>query len=363
MVKRFFVAAIVVVLMLSSQIVSAEIPIDWSRVQRVSSKSDLARYIEQERTAGQTVIAVILTNGLTVTGQDFITLCPSSVVSWKTVANDGQNIRVIYTLMEYPGTRVANAYRNNDTTWLNAEEKRLYDEAVKIVNEAKKRNGIINQEVCIYDTIMNRSIYLTGDMSNQPHFVTAYGVLIDGKANCQGYADAFYMLGRMMGWNVGRMSGTAGGGAHAWNWIEINGKKYFVDATWDDQSIKNGDVTYNGYVYFNAPVEIMKDTHSWDWALAPTNLQPSVDNCYSYCFLCSHLARATNLEAGLKFIAQKFKEQNGWCSVMVPFDAKYLDNDNVLKPAVHKTCNECGKNISYNAWKRGGYIFIHTRTY
>ena len=362
-VKKFFTAVILAVLILSMQIAAAEIPIDWSRVQRVSSKSDLARYIEKERLAGQSVIPVILANGLTVTGQDFITLCPASVVSWKTVANDGKNVSMIYTLMDYPGTKIANAYLRGDTTWLNAEEKRLYDAAVAIVNEAKTRNGMINQEVYIYEWIMNNSTYLSGDMDHQPHFVTAYGVLVEHRANCQGYADAFYMLCRMMGWNVGRMSGTAGGGGHAWNWIEINGKKYFVDATWDDQSIKNGDVKYNGYVYFNAPVEIMQDTHSWDWSLAPQNIQPSVDDCYSYCFLGSHLARATNVDAGLKIIAQKFKERNGWFSVMVPFDARYSDN-NVMKSAIYnEVCIKCGKNISWNWWKRGKYMFIHVRTY
>lgn len=150
-VKKFFTAVILAVLILSMQIAAAEIPIDWSRVQRVSSKSELACYIEKERLAGQSVIAVILANGLTVTGQDFITLCPASVVNWKTVANDGQNVSMIYTLMDYPGTKVANAYLRGDTTWLNAEEKRLYDAAVAIVNEAKTRNGMINQEVYIYE--------------------------------------------------------------------------------------------------------------------------------------------------------------------------------------------------------------------
>ena len=363
MVRKIFVTVMLVLLVMSSSIASAAPPIDWSKVKHVSSKSELGQYVESQRKAGETIIPVILANGVTITGQDFIALCPSSIVHWQTVADDGKNIRMIYTLMDYPGTKVANAYLNNDTTWLNAEEKQLYDEAVKIVNEAKKRNGIINQEVCIYETIMNRSTYLTGDMSHQPHFVTAYGVLIEHKANCQGYADAFYMLGRMMGWNVGRMSGTAGGGGHAWNWIEINGKKYFVDATWDDQSIENRGEKYNGYVYFNAPVEIIQDTHSWDWSLAPTNLQPSIDDCYSYCFLGSHLARATNVEAGLNFITQKFKERNGWASVVVPFDAKYSDND-VMKTAIYnKVCKECNKNINYRYWQRGKYMFIHLRTY
>ena len=361
--RKFFVALILAVFMFSAQIVTATPPIDWSKVRHISSKSELGQYVESQKKAGETIIPVILTNGLTVTGQDFITLCPSSIVSWNTVANDGQNIRIIYTLMDYPGTKVANAYLRGDTTWLNAEEKRLYDEAVKIVNEAKKQGNMFSQEVYIYERIMDNSIYLTGDMSHQPHFVTAYGVLVEGKANCQGYTDAFYMLGRMMGWNVGRMSGTAGGGGHAWNWIEINGKKYFVDATWDDKSIKNGNVTYNGFIYFNAPVEIMQDTHTWDWSLAPTNLQPSVDNCYSYCLFYNNLARANNVEAGLKIIAQKFKEKNGWFSVMVPFDERYSDNDKVMKPAMQKVYNDCKKRFTYVYWKRGKYMFIHTRTY
>lgn len=354
MIRKIFVVMIVGLLVISSQIASAALPIDWSKVKRISDKTELGQYVEGQKKAGETIIPVILTNGLTVTGQDFITLCPSSIVHWQTVANDGKNTQMIYTLMDYPGTKVANAYLKNDTTWLNAEEKRLYDEAVKIVNEAKKRNGILNQEVSIYETIMNRSTYLTGDMSHQPHFVTAYGVLIDHKANCQGYADAFYMLGRMMGWNVGRMSGTAGGGGHAWNWIEINGKKYFVDATWDDNSIKNGDVTYNGYVYFNAPVEIMKDTHSWDWSLAPANLQSSIDERYGYCCL-TNTKRVNNAEAGLKLIAKKIATENKkWFSVMVPFD------ENFSNAHIQQVSDYLGNELAqtYNAQLRY-YLYVN----
>lgn len=129
----------VAVFFLGAQIASAAPPIDWSKVKRISNPTELGPYVESQKRAGETTIPVIL-NGVNVTGQDFITLCPSSIVSWQEVANDGQNTRMIYTLMDYPGTKVANAYLRGDTTWLNAEEKRLYDEAVKIVNEAKKRN-------------------------------------------------------------------------------------------------------------------------------------------------------------------------------------------------------------------------------
>lgn len=356
MIKRFLVAAILGLLLMSSQIVAAY-DYNWDTVQRVSSKSDLATYIESQKRAGQSTIPVILTNGLTVELNDFINLCPSSVVSQKIIYDDGQNIRVIYTLMDYPGTKVANAYLSGNTIWLTAEEKRLYDEAVKIVNEAKKLTIMINQELYIYEQIMNRSQYLTGDMSNQQRFVTAIGVLLDGKANCQGYADAFYMLGRMMGWNVGRMSGTAGGGAHAWNTITFDdGKTYFIDTTWDDNAIGFGGWrNFNDYKYFNAPAEIMQVTHSWDRALEPQNIQPSVDGRYGY-FNTTHTRRVSSAEAGFKLINEKLsKEKFKWFAVIVPFDKKYYDINQAIKKVNAGTYlfrTKCGKYLFFFAAMR-----------
>ena len=90
MLKKIFIAAIIAVSVLSAQIAAAAPPIDWSKVKRISNKTELGQYVESQKQAGETIIPVILANGLTVTGQDFITLCPSSLVSWQTVANDGK---------------------------------------------------------------------------------------------------------------------------------------------------------------------------------------------------------------------------------------------------------------------------------
>lgn len=354
MIRKFFVAVILSLLVMSSQIASAAPPIDWSKVQSISSKTDLKNYIERKRKEGETIIPVILTNGLSINLSDFITLCPSSVVSQSIVQNDEKNIRVIYTLMDYPGTKVANAYLSGNTIWLTAEEKQLYDKAVEIVNEAKKRQGILSQELYIYEQIMHRSQYLTGDMSNQQRFTTAIGVLLDGKANCQGYTDAFYMLGRMMGWNVGRLSGTAGGGSHAWNTITFNdGKTYFVDATWDDSAIGFGGwKNFNDYKYFNAPVEIMQVTHSWDGSLAPANLQPSMDSRYGYCCLIN-TQRVNSAEAGFKLIDEKLsKEKFKWFAIITPLDERYCS----AKKAQDQT-----KTKPYFYYQRyGKYMFFFT---
>lgn len=361
MLKRCLLALVAVFIMTTAQIAAAA-DWNWSTVTRVNNLTDLAKYIETERQAGKTVIPAILTEGLTVSGSDFLNLCPSSVVNQKIISNNGREICVEYTLMDYPGTKVANAYLSGSTLWLTPEEKQLYAEAVTIVNEANKNTTWIGRELYIYQEIMKRSQYMNDDMSNgQERFTTAMGVLLDGKANCQGYADAFYMLGRMCGLNVGRMSGKAGGGGHQWNTITFpDGKTYFVDVTWGDEAIKFGkdnsgkEYKYHDYKYFNAPVEIMQVTHSWDGALAPANLQPSVDGRYGYSDILTQTKRFTSAEAGEKFLAQELSK-NSWAAVMVPLDENYFKNVHSNMDRVLKNGN---RSFRYSCSKYGKYLFI-----
>ena len=122
--KNFFIVAIFLSFA-NCQIAFAanwNIPVDWSKVQKISSKSDLAKYLENKKRNGQNIIPVILTNGLTITSKEFLELCPSSLVDPHIISNDGQNIRVIYETTEYPGTKVANAYLNGNTSKLNQDE-------------------------------------------------------------------------------------------------------------------------------------------------------------------------------------------------------------------------------------------------
>lgn len=362
MVRKFFVALLLVLLVISSSIATAEDYYDWSKVPKINNPQEFARYIESQRKARKTEVPVILTNGFNVNNDDFLALCPSSVVSQSTVANDGQTHRVIYTLMDYPSTKVINAYRSGDTIWLNAEEKLLYDKAVEIVNEAKKKNGTFNQEFYIYEEIARRVTYhQENNAGSQPHSVTAYGALVEGAANCQGYSDAFYLLGNMMGWNVGKM----GGGGHQWNTIEFgDGKVYCVDVTWGDGTFKrkDGSVKLNSYFYCNAPAEIMAITHQWDRALEPANLQPSVDGRYAYC-MSNQCLRVSSAEAGLNLIAQKIGKENfAWCSVMAPYDERYSTEHG--QQNYDYVANKAGKHFSnLNTWRFGKYLFFTADTF
>ena len=252
--------------MLNVQIVAAE-DYDWSKAPRIGTKAQLARYIENGRRKGQTVFRVILINGLKVDNRDDfwnLAVCRTLNGNW-TNYSDGTT-RIIYEITEYPGTRVANAYlsREPHMAWKNliAEEQKLYNIAVGIVDKANKLSSEREKAKYIHDEICNRVKEFKDENERNK---TAIGALIDGYAQCQGFTDAFYMLGRMCGLNVGRIFGTDNGGGHAWNWITFNnGKSYCID-------VVNGFNTKGTYI-FCANKERMEKTYWCNWDIIP-NMQ------------------------------------------------------------------------------------------
>ena len=62
---------------------------------------------------------------------------------------------------------------------------------------------------------------------------SAYAALVKHTAVCQGYATAFYRLALMAGLDARVVTGTGDGELHGWNIVKIDGKWYYVDATWD----------------------------------------------------------------------------------------------------------------------------------
>ena len=251
------------------QIASAEI--DWNSVPHFSNKAQLARYIEEERRKGNNTIRVILTNGLRIKDkQDFanISICLDVNGSWH--INEDGTMRIDYTITEYPGTHVANAYfsKFQDIAWKNLsyEEKLLYSEALSIVNEANKLSSEIEKACCIHDEICKRV-----EKFENMDAATAINALIYGKTDCEGFMDAFYTIGRIAGLNVGRIRGSINYGKtmHGWNWITLDdGKTYFIDVS-QDWVERNS----NKYKYFIVPSAVLKNSSYWcHWEIIP-NLQ------------------------------------------------------------------------------------------
>ena len=222
MIKRFLVALIVGLIVMSSQHAAAE-DYDWSQAKRIETKAEFANYIESERCKGHATFLLILTNNFR---NEF------GIDSKEDFANLALCIDVN-----------GNWHINNDGT---AQDK------VRHIHDA------IHEQVTSWETM---------------DYADAKNALIYGKTDCEGFADAFYMLGRMAGLNVGRIRGTINDGTtkHAWNWVTLeDGRTYCVDVSQDWIDRKNGA---DKYKYFVVPSSTMQNNSYWcEWEIIP-NLQ------------------------------------------------------------------------------------------
>ena len=135
-------------------------------IPEISNKAELFRHIEDERRWGHTKIYATLINGFKLeqlrdSDGKFMSLATSIVASIgvSVTQNADGTEELTLTLREYPGTRVANAYLRGNTDELTTDEIQLYEVAVEIVNEAKKRPSIFAQELYIHDEICRRTTY------------------------------------------------------------------------------------------------------------------------------------------------------------------------------------------------------------
>ncbi len=190
----------------------------------------------------------------------------------------------------YPGTRIADAYASGDLSGLTAEERQTLEKAQQVVQQAvseSKTNLIL--ELKLHDWICANVSYTTADtdftqLSDAPRALTAVGALLDGQANCQGYSDAFYLLGTMAGLHVDRMSGFAGEDRHMWNTIELDGRWLVVDVTGDDAPV-SGDFAnqvYVNYRYFNAGRDMIGDTLTWPELYEYRPIEQASNHTYYY---------------------------------------------------------------------------------
>lgn len=89
-----------------------------------------------------------------------------------------------------------------------------------------------------------------------------YGGLVKGVAQCSGYADTFAWLANAAGLHVLTVQGEADGNLnyppqHTWNLIELDGKWYQVDVTFEDGTGATG-------AYVNVSDDELRKDHTWE---------------------------------------------------------------------------------------------------
>ena len=173
------------------------------------------------------------------------------------------------------GDRIIYAEKNGKHDILIPEEKEVLEKAKLIVEEAKANSSTeFELELWIHDWICKNTEYNTPDLDKDEQIPnigyrqhSCIGGLLDGKINCQGYADTFELLGTLAGLEIRTVSGMAtneeGEGPHAWNMIKLDGLWYFVDLTYDDPSGAPNEMYTR--IWLNTPYTI--DRHTPDISL------------------------------------------------------------------------------------------------
>ena len=117
------------------------------------------------------------------------------------------------------------------------EKKAFNDKLAGVASLAGNVSSEMEKALILHDYLAQNCTYayreyLDGTLSSCPNVYDAYGVLIRGKAVCQGYAEAYQALLK----EAGILSYVCSSKTmnHAWNVILIDGSWYHVDVTWDD---------------------------------------------------------------------------------------------------------------------------------
>ena len=151
-------------------------------------------------------------------------------------------------------------------TYTEEDIKIINNKITEIINENINNNMTIKDKIkAIHDYIINNTDYDTLKTNNIKDETyksnTAYGVLIQGYGICSGYSDAMKIF--LDKFNI--INYKINNDEHIWNLVQLNGKWYHLDLTWDDP-ISNKNITRDNYFLIdNNTLKLLNDNeHNFD---------------------------------------------------------------------------------------------------
>lgn len=248
---------------------------------------------------------------------------------------------IIDDIHYYPADRILYARRSGDTSRLTQEEQAVLTLAETLVaTAAAESSSLFETELWLHDWLCSQITYSNPNMDVEDEAflqlreLTCVGALLDGKANCQGYADAFYLLGTMAGLDIGRIFGDSDGNGHIWNTITLEGQNYIVDVTFDDISGEETNGWY--YTYFNTFWDPTRYTPYGEEAIHPTvTSEPDLSQSYF-----AHTDQLfTDLQSATDSMVRQYVKDNvSWTYALVEgTDVDQEALDSALDASIHKS--------------------------
>ena len=204
----------------------------------------------------------------------------------------------------YPGYEILRSVEAGKEESLSFELKKTLAEALSMADACRTADPLETAKN-IQSTLCERILYAY--MTNQSRADTAVGALLNGTADCDGYADAFYLVGSLAGLDVRYQQGISSSydlvenkivtGSHMWNLLKIDGSWRVVDVCWADG--QNGIE----YTWFNIGKDRASRSRTWQEDLSvplleTTDLSTRPETEYS-------VTTQEDLEAAIKEAVEK----------------------------------------------------------
>lgn len=193
-------------------------------------------------------------------------LCP--MAEWRSFYTEsGLTYRYEYAAF-LAGERIRCAYARNDLLSLTKRERDALSQALEMAERCRRDNPLDTARE-IHDMLCDLIIYT--DDSSTDEDDNAIGALLNGQANCDGYSDAFRLIGSLAGLEVRYQQGQSRKHEtdgryrdvnHMWNLLKIDGTWRMVDVTWDDQEDR---ILHS---WFNIGADRARRAHAWDEELS-----------------------------------------------------------------------------------------------
>ena len=171
---------------------------------------------------------------------------------------EAENIRF------FPGTAIVKAARAGNSGGLTSREVDTWRIAQSVADSVRNYPPLLRAQL-IHDWICEHVVYIIDEATDEDD--NAIGAILNGKANCDGYSDAFFLIGSLAGLNVRCQRGQGADFSapdsylletHMWNLLEIDGIWHMVDVTWDD------DEDGMTHIWFNAGMDVAEKLHVWN---------------------------------------------------------------------------------------------------
>ena len=164
----------------------------------------------------------------------------------------------------YPGRKILLAIAAEDDSVLTYREAKTMAAARELAAQCRRETSL-ETALAIHDALCDIITYTNDEYRQEDD--NAIGALLRGQANCDGYADAFYLVGSLAGLEVRYQHGSSRKRTadrlyqdvtHMWNLLKLNGTWRLVDITWDDQ--ENQTV----HTWFNIGADRARRMHRWN---------------------------------------------------------------------------------------------------